>query len=58
MRIPNLTLYAEVTNKIDSLYQAIDFLSSDFRLIINLWTSEPVNGYWKFFGESMSGDDL
>ncbi len=26
----------EVTNKIDSLYQAIDFLSSDFRLIINL----------------------
>jgi hypothetical protein len=29
-------LYDEVTNKIDSLYQAIDFLSSDFRIIINL----------------------
>jgi len=29
-------LYDEVTNKIDSLYQAIDFLSLDFRLIINL----------------------
>ena len=38
MRIPNLTLYAEVTNKIGSLYHSIDFLSSDFRLIINLWT--------------------
>ncbi len=36
MRIPILTLYPEVTKKIDSLYQAIDIFSSDFRLIINL----------------------
>jgi hypothetical protein len=30
MCIPNLTLYAEVRDKNDSLYQAIDFLSSNF----------------------------